>query len=115
MRALRYRDSGCRFPACGNQRFTHAHHLVWWGDGGRTDLDNLLLLCTFHHKLVHELGWTVRRRADGTVEWRDPGGQPYRAGPAPPDEGARQEPLTAVGSLGQAPSPVPMSGADAFP
>jgi Domain of unknown function (DUF222)/HNH endonuclease len=98
MRALRYRDSGCRFPGCGNQRFTHAHHLVWWGDGGRTDLDNLILLCTFHHKLVHELGWTVRRSADGALDWRDRGGRPYRSGPAPPDDGAGRRPLAAVGS-----------------
>jgi hypothetical protein len=99
MRALRYRDSGCRFPACGNQRFTHAHHLVWWGDGGRTDLDNLILLCTFHHKLVHELGWAVRRSADGSLEWKDARGLPYGAGPSPPDDGSRQQ-LTAVGTAG---------------
>jgi HNH endonuclease len=100
MRALRYRDAGCRFPGCGNQRFTHAHHLVWWGDGGRTDLDNLILLCTFHHKLVHELGWTVGRGSDGSLEWRDRGGQPHRSGPAPPEDGAERRPLAAVGSGG---------------
>ncbi|MGH2572085.1 MAG: HNH endonuclease [Actinomycetota bacterium] len=51
MRQLRYRDSECRFPGCGARRFTQAHHIVWWEHGGRTDLDNLLLVCTFHHKL----------------------------------------------------------------
>src|SRR6059058_1325663 len=56
MRQLRYRDVECRFPGCGARRFTQAHHIVWWKEGGPTDLDNLVLVCFFHHKLVHELG-----------------------------------------------------------
>jgi hypothetical protein len=84
MRQLRYRDIECRFPGCGARRFTVAHHIRWWEHGGRTDLDNLLLVCTFHHKLVHEYGWEVRREKDGTVRWFHPDGSPYRAGPAPP-------------------------------
>jgi hypothetical protein len=84
MRQLRYRDRECRFPGCGSRRFTHAHHVVWWGRGGRTDLDNLVLLCSFHHRLVHEHGWALERRSDGQVRWFDPGGARYRAGPAPP-------------------------------
>ncbi len=86
MRQLRHRDGECRFPGCGARRFTQAHHVVWWGQGGRTDLDNLLLVCTFHHKLVHEYGWTVSRARDGTVRWRRPDGRWYRPGPAPPSE-----------------------------
>ena len=84
MRQLRYRDIECRFPGCGARRFTQAHHIRWWENGGRTDLDNLLLVCTFHHKLVHEYGWSVRREKDGTAKWSQPDGSPYRAGPAPP-------------------------------
>ncbi|HET6771448.1 MAG TPA: HNH endonuclease signature motif containing protein, partial [Actinomycetota bacterium] len=84
MRQLRYRDVECRFPGCGARRFTQAHHIRWWEKGGRTDLDNLLLVCTFHHKLVHEYRWTVRRESDGTATWFLPDGCPYRAGPAPP-------------------------------
>lgn len=84
MRQLRYRDVECRFPGCGARRFTQAHHIKWWEKGGRTDLDNLLLVCTFHHKLVHEYLWTVRRESDGTATWFQPDGYPYRAGPAPP-------------------------------
>ena len=86
MRQLRYRDPGCTFPGCGTRRFTHAHHIVWWNKGGATDLDNLLLVCSFHHKLVHEYGWSVRREADGGSSWFRPGGTRYRAGPAPPQE-----------------------------
>jgi len=73
--------------------------VVWWEHGGRTDLDNLVLVCTFHHKLVHEHGWTIRREEDGTVRWFRPDGAGYRAGPAPPDVSVERQPaLTAVGS-----------------
>jgi HNH endonuclease len=84
MRQLRYRDVECPFPGCGAQQFTQAHHIVWWERGGRTDLDNLVLLCFFHHKLVHEYGWTVRWGDAGEVVWSHPDGSRYRAGPAPP-------------------------------
>jgi hypothetical protein len=84
MRQLRYRDRECKFPGCGARRFTQAHHIVWWEHGGPTDLDNLLLLCTFHHKLVHEYGWALRHDPDGTVGWFRPDGNRYIPGPAPP-------------------------------
>jgi hypothetical protein len=83
LRQLRYRDRECRFPGCGTRRFTQAHHITWWDQGGTTDLDNLVLSCSFHHKLVHEYGWTVRRETDGTVAWFHPDGTRYRAGPGP--------------------------------
>lgn len=57
-RALEVRDRGCRFPGCG-LRFTDAHHVEHWADGGETKLENLILLCRFHHRLVHEEGWRV--------------------------------------------------------
>jgi len=57
-RALEARDRGCRFPGCG-LRFTEAHHVRHWADGGQTKLENLILLCRFHHRLVHEEGYTV--------------------------------------------------------
>ena len=87
MRQLRYRDGECRFPGCGSRRFVQAHHVVWWGDGGRTDLDNLVLVCFFHHRLVHEHGWNIERDADGSVRWLRPGrpgGVAQAAGPGPP-------------------------------
>jgi predicted restriction endonuclease len=46
VRQIRYRDRGCRFPGCGTAAFTQAHHIRWWRHGGRTDLDNLLLICS---------------------------------------------------------------------
>ena len=57
-RALEARDRGCRFSGCG-LRFTDAHHVRHWADGGETKLENLILLCRFHHRLVHEEGYTV--------------------------------------------------------
>ena len=83
VRQVRYRDGECRFPGCGARRFTQAHHIRWWRDGGTTDLDNLVLICTFHHKLVHEYGWRIVRDDDGTVGWSHPDGTRHRAGPSP--------------------------------
>ena len=97
LRQLRYRDRECRFPGCGARRFTQAHHIVWWERGGPTDLDNLVLVCTFHHKLVHEYGWAIRRDQVGTVRWFRPDGTGYRAGPRPPGE--RVEPQTALSAV----------------
>ncbi|SDT11954.1 HNH endonuclease signature motif containing protein [Microlunatus soli] len=53
-RALMVRDQCCQFPGCHQDRHLEAHHRVSWADEGRTDLDNLLLLCRFHHVAVHE-------------------------------------------------------------
>jgi len=81
MRQLRHRDRGCRFPGCGSTAFANAHHIVWWSRGGATDLDNLLLICGFHHRLVHEHGWTVQRSHDGRLRWFRADGSRYRGGP----------------------------------
>jgi hypothetical protein len=88
IRQIRYRDRECRFPGCGSRRFTEAHHVRWWRHGGRTDLDNLLLICSFHPRLVHEHGWAVKLDSDGTVRWFDPGGARCQSGPSPPSDPA---------------------------
>jgi hypothetical protein len=85
MRQLRYRDRGCVFPGCGTQRFTVAHHVVWWAGGGATSLDNLVLLCSFHHRLLHEHGWSLNRGRDGDLRWVRADGALHHPGPAPPD------------------------------
>jgi hypothetical protein len=82
VRQVRYRDRECRFPGCGAKRFTEAHHLVFWRHGGHTELDNLLLICSFHHRLVHEHGWSVASSPDRSIKWFRPGGTEYRAGPS---------------------------------
>jgi hypothetical protein len=81
MRQIRYRDDTCRFPGCDARRFTQAHHIEWWSRGGTTDLANLVLMCSFHHRLVHEHGWSVERTDDGDLAWTRPTGVRYRAGP----------------------------------
>jgi hypothetical protein len=83
IRLLRHRDVECRFPGCGARRFTQAHHIVWWGEGGTTDLDNLVLVCFFHHRLVHEHGWAVRRDGGGGLRWIRPDGSAHRPRQAP--------------------------------
>jgi HNH endonuclease len=88
IRQLRYRDHGCTFPGCGSRRFVHAHHIEWWSRGGRTDLDNLTLTCSFHHKLVHEYGWKLNRGSGGLVRWFRPDGSMFQAGPGPPADSA---------------------------
>src|SRR6202035_3193155 len=60
MRALRVRDKGCRFPGCDRQvNWSNPHHIEFWARGGPGNLPNLVLLCFFHHRLVHEGGWQV--------------------------------------------------------
>ena len=59
-RVVRARDRNCcTFPGCNNKRFLHCHHVEHWSNGGETSLDNLMLLCTKHHTLVHEGGFRI--------------------------------------------------------
>jgi hypothetical protein len=58
-RALNLRDQGCRFPGCTESRHVDAHHIEHWCDGGETSLDNLVLLCRHHHRLLHEGGYQL--------------------------------------------------------
>ena len=61
-RALRARDNNCcTFPGCHNRRFLHNHHVQHWSNSGETNLDNLMLLCTRHHTLVHEGGFRIEK------------------------------------------------------
>ncbi len=58
-RLLQARDGGCRFPGCGRASWVHAHHILHWSQGGPTDLDNLILLCGWHHRFLHEHRWKI--------------------------------------------------------
>jgi len=95
-RALRHRDRGCRFPGCSN-RFADAHHLRHWADGGETRLDNLVLLCRHHHRAVHEDGFDVERRDDGSFRFTAPGGREAKAFCPPPAVPEAWQPLSACG------------------
>jgi Domain of unknown function (DUF222)/HNH endonuclease len=70
--SLERRDRHCRFPACERRHDLHAHHIKHWAHGGATRNDNLVLLCRFHHRLVHEDGFTVRRSRDGAFHFWSP-------------------------------------------
>ena len=67
-RVLEARDRGCRFPGCSHERWLGAHHVVHWADGGEISLENTLLLCDRHHRLLHEGGFAIRADANG--EWQ---------------------------------------------
>jgi hypothetical protein len=73
-RALRRRDQGCRFPGCTNTRYLHAHHIEHWAHGGKTELGNLIHLCSRHHRCVHEGGYTVALDESGSPSFSSPGG-----------------------------------------
>jgi len=65
-RALVLRDRHCRFPGCSRPPvMCHGHHVQHWADGGSTSLDNLVLLCGLHHRVLHHEPWKVEMGPDG--------------------------------------------------
>jgi hypothetical protein len=71
--ALAVRDGGCAFAECERPPgWTEAHHVDPWSAGGKTDLDNAVLLCGAHHRLIHKEdgadGWQIQIAADGIPE-----------------------------------------------
>ena len=79
-RALEARDRGCRFPGCGS-RFTEAHHVKHWADGGETSLRNGCLLCRRHHRAVHEGGVQLCLDVKGQVVFFTPRGKALLGAP----------------------------------
>jgi hypothetical protein len=74
-RALHIRDDGrCRFIGCNNTQYLHAHHIKPWSQGGRTDMANLILLCGFHHRVLHEHGYQIQVTEPNTVQFLRPDG-----------------------------------------
>jgi hypothetical protein len=74
-RALQARDGGCTFPGCSRAHYVDAHHVRHWVDGGETSLANTTLLCTHHHTLLHEGGFTIERDGTGALVFRRPDGR----------------------------------------
>ena len=74
-RALLIRDKMCQYPGCHSTRHLKAHHVVPWILGGRTDLDNLILLCQWHHTAVHEGGVIITGDTDRWA-FHKPDGRP---------------------------------------
>jgi len=94
-RALAARDRGCIVPGCAAPpAWCEAHHLCWWRHDGRTDIDNLVLLCQTHHTLVHTGTWRIAM-IDGLPwlvppPWIDPDRRPLRRHvPTAEDDAAR--------------------------
>jgi hypothetical protein len=74
-KALVARERHCRFPGCRRPPLMcHAHHVRHWVDGGPTSLDNLLLLCGHHHRLVHAGPWRVELDPGGDADFLPPHG-----------------------------------------
>ena len=83
-RAARERDTcRCRFPGCESRR-VDLHHIQYWSNGGRTMLDNLVSLCKYHHRLVHERGYLIAAARDGTFAFYRPDGTAVPACPPLP-------------------------------
>ena len=84
-RAARERDHGrCRFPGCESRR-VDLHHIQHWINGGPTDLANLISLCPWHHKIVHDRGYTIAARPGGAdFAFYRPDGTPLPASPPLP-------------------------------
>lgn len=66
-RALEHRHRTCAVPGCGATRALHAHHIRHWEDGGPTELDNLVLVCPYHHRLHHRGAITITGPADDLI------------------------------------------------
>lgn len=83
-RAVIARDGGCAFPGCDRPaHWCDCHHIIYWADGGPTMLDNLILQCRFHHRLVHEGGWTIHRTPGGRPIFYRPDGTRHITGTPP--------------------------------
>jgi len=80
-RALRAMHRTCAHPDCTvGFDACRIHHIIWWRNGGRTDIDNLIPLCERHHHLVHEGGWDLTMTPDRTATWMRPDGTRHHNG-----------------------------------
>jgi Domain of unknown function (DUF222)/HNH endonuclease len=87
--ALEARDDGsCQWPGCTNTRYLDAHHRRHWAHGGHTSLDNLILLCWHHHRLLHEGGYTTEADPEHGVHFKNRYGIPVPTPPRPPPANA---------------------------
>ena len=103
-RALEHRHRSCAVPGCGATRGLHAHHIHHWEDGGETELNNLVLLCPYHHRLHHRGVITITGPASRLVVTdsdghelhsgalaRPPSHTPPRVAPCPGPTGERAD------------------------
>ena len=82
-RQVEYRDGyRCRWVGCGARHWLQVHHVIHWADRGPTNLDNLVLLCGYHHRFLHHHGWTITNTGNGRFVFRRPDHSVY---PQPPE------------------------------
>ncbi|MCS5733705.1 HNH endonuclease [Herbiconiux daphne] len=109
--ALMLDDETCRFPGCGRRAARcELDHTLAWAEGGETSATNLAHLCSRHHHLKHEGGWSVSPAA-GTrrgLDWRSPRGNIYRTLP----EGRRRSTVASASPPASAPAPAPAAQGD---
>ena len=81
-RALRGLYRGCAIPGCsvGYDR-CKLHHVIWWRNGGRTDLSNLIPVCTVHHGKIHNDKWVIELGPNRQLTLRLPDGTVRTTGP----------------------------------
>ena len=106
-RQLWHRDGNCRWPCCPFKGWLHAHHKTHWADGGRTDLDNLILLCGYHHRFLHEQGWSIENDGYGKHVFRKPTDRSTH--PSDPDSTPDSENSSGNEPRGHAPALTPAS------
>ena len=92
-RALQIRDESCRFPGCDHTRWLDAHHVHHWARGGETSLSNTVLLCSAHHRLLHEGVVDMKVGDSGEFTFLDQQGRGLAPAGAPPS------PESTLGSL----------------
>ncbi len=91
-RLLAARDEEtCCFPGCERRRHLQAHHRRHWAHGGETSLENLVLLCFHHHRLVHEGGYTVEDDSQGRLRFRNRHGIVSPTAPPRPPPGSTDQ------------------------
>jgi hypothetical protein len=74
-RALNLRDQTCRFPGCCESLYVDAHHIKHWADGGETSLDNLVTLCRYHHRQLHQGGFNITVEKEQQLVFFTPSGR----------------------------------------
>jgi hypothetical protein len=83
---LMCRDGCCRFPGCQAVRFLHAHHMEHWSQGGGTDPENMVLICSRHHKFLHEGHWHIEGKPSEQLFFVSPEGERLQSSPVPRPE-----------------------------
>ncbi|WP_044506083.1 HNH endonuclease [Gordonia sp. KTR9] len=81
VRALFVRDRCCQMPGCGRTRHLHAHHVRWWSVGGRTDPDNLILLCGSCHRSLHRGEFSITAHGQQRFTFHRPDGGEIEVAP----------------------------------